>query len=59
MNAANMDKVREGKYGGDRGGKRHGIGVDKKHSGKDDGNFTLSGGFKLATEDESSTEDES
>jgi len=51
MNAANMDKVREGKYGGDRGGNKHGIGVDKEHSGKDAGSFTLSG-FKMATEDD-------
>ena len=51
MNAANMDKVREGKYGGDRGGNKHGVGVDKEHSGKDAGSFTLSG-FKMATEDD-------
>ena len=51
MNAANMDKVREGKYGGDRGGNKHGVGVDKEHSGKDAGSFTLSG-FKMATKDD-------
>lgn len=58
MNAANMDKVREGKYGGDRGGKKNGAGINKEHIGKDNGNFSLSGGFKMATEDENSTEDE-
>lgn len=58
MNAANMDKVRESKYGGDRGGKKHGAGINKEHTGKDNGDFSLSGGFKMATEDENSTEDE-
>lgn len=50
MNAANMDKVREGKYDG--GGKKDGTGVTKKHTGADDGTFSLSGGFKMATEDD-------
>jgi hypothetical protein len=49
MNAANMDKVREGKYDGDGGGKKRG--ADKEHSGKDAGNFSLSGGFKMATDE--------
>lgn len=51
MNAANMDKVREGKYDGNRGGKNDGPGVNKNHTGKD-GEFSLSGGFKMATEDD-------
>jgi hypothetical protein len=40
MNAANMDKVREGKYDG--GGKKNGAGVTKEHPGQDS-SFKLSG----------------
>jgi hypothetical protein len=40
------------------GGKKHGAGINKEHTGKDNGDFSLSGGFKMATEDENSTEDE-
>ena len=53
MNAANMDKVREGKYDG--GGKKDGTGATKNHTGKD-GEFSLSGGFKMATDDDWGTE---
>lgn len=46
MNAANMDKVREGKY--DTGGKKHG--VNREPAGASNG-YSLSG-FKMATGDE-------
>lgn len=41
MNAANMDKVREGKYDG--GGKKNGTGVDKEHPGQNNSSFKLTG----------------
>lgn len=41
MNAANMDKVREGKY--DTGGKSNGTGATKEHPGQSNSSFKLSG----------------
>ena len=51
MNAANMDKVREGRYDG---GKKNGI--NREHTGADAGTFTLSG-FQMATGDEWGSEE--